>query len=252
MSTLSKLAISTALLTSISSPSFAFFNELVIGMTSVTNNLIDSTESVTNNTVNTASTTMLSLSSNPGKMADRIGTMADRIGYMADRIVTTEGIMAGLAHKIIDSNQQPRVIHQYASAYAPAPVASGPAGYSAGSSFNNSYANPYTNTSAYNPGYSRPVSIQKVSSNPYLAASQAQVTVVPAPNNGYVKPDNSHYSASHMIYGVSGATYSAAKPTYGASTYQANSPSGYGLATQPATRTAQNSCGFSYGVARTC
>jgi hypothetical protein len=109
-----------AMLASVSTPSHAFLTELVVGMTSVTNNLIDSTESVTNNTVNTASTTMLSLSSNPGKMADRIGLMADRIGFMADRIVTTEGIMAGLAHKIIDRTTEPRVVPQYAS-YAPAP-----------------------------------------------------------------------------------------------------------------------------------
>ena len=114
MSALKNTALVTAVMASCSGSAFAFFDELVLGMTSVTNNLIDSTESVTNNTVNTASTTMLSLSSNPGKMADRIGLMADRIGFMADRIVTTEGIMAGLAHKIIDSNSQPRVAQHYA------------------------------------------------------------------------------------------------------------------------------------------
>jgi hypothetical protein len=72
MSSMQKLALSAALFTALSNPSFAFFDELVIGITSVTNNLIDSTESVTNNTVNAASATMLSLSSNPGKMADRM------------------------------------------------------------------------------------------------------------------------------------------------------------------------------------
>ena len=116
------LALAGATMAIVSTSASAFFDELVIGMTSVTNNLIDSTESVTNNAISTTSTTMLSLSSNPGKMADRIGVMADRIGFMADRIVTTEGIMAGLAHKIIDSNQRPRVVHQYASAYAPTPA----------------------------------------------------------------------------------------------------------------------------------
>jgi len=245
MFTLKKLALTTALLTSISSPSFAFFDELVIGMTSVTNNLIDSTESVTNNTVNTASATMLSLSSNPGKMADRIGLMADRIGYMADRIVTTEGIMAGLAHKIIDSNQQPRVNHQYASAYMPAPVVPMPASYQTGG---NGYGNNYT----YNPGNSRPAQVHHTSGNPYLAANPAPVRVASTPSQAYAQADNSRYSASYMIYGVSGATYKAAQPTYPASAYQPPAQSGYGFANQPAAKTANNSCGFSYGIARTC
>jgi len=245
MSALKNMLLSTAMLASVSTPSHAFLTELVVGMTSVTNNLIDSTESVTNNTVNTASTTMLSLSSNPGKMADRIGLMADRIGFMADRIVTTEGIMAGLAHKIIDRTTEPRVAPQYAS-YAPAPM-----------------------QSYYQPP--RPAQIQRISANPYIAAQAAQQAPPYAGyrngnNYGYprAQPDTSHYSASNMIYGVSGATYSAARPAAAPmqnvqatqSTYQSEN----GFAARPALNqishqsntVAGNSCGFSYGVARSC
>jgi hypothetical protein len=245
MSALKKLFLSTAVLASFSTPSHAFMTELVVGLTSVTNNLIDSTESVTNNTVNTASTTMLSLSSNPGKMADRIGVMADRIGFMADRIVTTEGIMAGLAHKIIDRTMEPRVVPQYAS-YAPAPM-----------------------QSYYQPP--RPAQIQQISANPYNAAQAAQQAPAYAGygngnNYGYprAQPDTSQYSASNMIYGVSGATYTAARPAVApmqnAQPTQPAYQSGYGFAARPAlnqiTRAsntvAGNSCGFSYGVARSC
>ncbi len=251
MFTLRKATLASALFASLTSPSFAFFDEMIKGMTSVTNNLIDSSESVTNNSINTASTTMLSLSSNPGKMADRIGTMADRIGYMADRIVTTEGIMAGLAHKIIDSNQQPRVIQQYASAYTPATAAPMPARYQP-----NSYGNPYSDSrgsnTSHNPGPMPTQNLQRVGVNPYLAASQMPLTVAYVPSQGYAQPDNSRYSASHMIYGVSGATYKAAQPAYGANTYQAVAPSGYGLASEANLKSATKSCGFSYGVARTC
>jgi hypothetical protein len=94
----------------LAAPAHAFFDEIVLGMTSVTNNLIDSSESVANNTITTGSTTILVLSRDIGKMADRIdrmadkiGLMADRIGVMADRIVTTETMMAGLAHKLVDA-----------------------------------------------------------------------------------------------------------------------------------------------------
>lgn len=219
------LALAGATMAIVSTPASAFFDELVIGLTSVTNNLIDSTESVTNNTINTTSATMLSLSSNPGKMADRIGVMADRIGFMADRIVTTEGIMAGLAHKIIDSNQQPRVVQQYASAYAPAPVPM-QAAYQT-----TAYQN------AYQPG---PAPIRRNVGNPYMAAPAAAHVGYPMQQT-----DNRAYSASHMIYGVSGATYTAASPA-------ASFPSAHGFSARPAVNTVENSCGFSYGVARRC
>lgn len=222
-----KSVFSIALITLFSSSSFAFFDELVVGATSVTNNLISSGASVTNNTVNTASTTMISLTSNPGKMADRVGLMADRIGFMADRIVTTEGLMAGLAHKVIDSNQQQRPVQQYASAYAPAPAAM-PTGSQYG------YANPagYHNY----PTASGPTA----SGNPYLAPP-AQVV----PSYGY--------SASQMIYGVAGSTYTAARtPAPAAHTYQPGYTSDFGFSARPAVLAAGNSCGMSYGVPRKC
>ena len=252
MSALKIMAVSTAMLASFPMPSHAFLTELVVGMTSVTNNLIDSTESVTNNSVNTASATMLSLSSNPGKMADRIGLMADRIGFMADRIVTTEGIMAGLAHKIIDRTTEPRVAPQYAS-YAPAAPAPMQAYYPA-----NGYSN------AYQPP--RPAQVQQISANPYIAAQAAPQAPASAHGFGFsqTQPDNSRYSASQMIFGVSGATYTAARPAAAPMQNTQNAQpayqSGYGFTARPAlnqiSRTsntvASNSCGFSYGVPRSC
>lgn len=237
MSALKKTVLVTAVMTSCSGSALAFFDELVVGMTSVTNNLIDSTESVTNNTVNTASTTMLSLSSNPGKMADRIGVMADRIGFMADRIVTTEGIMAGLAHKIIDSNTQPRVVHQYASAYAPAPMPAHSATVG--------YGNPYSNAYGQVPQIAAPQ--RTVASNPYLAAKPVPAVA----QYGYApQPDNSRYSASNMIYGVSGATYTAAHPATSTPVQLAYSY-GSGIASRPVV-SKTNSCGYAYGVTRSC
>lgn len=94
----------------LASPAHAFFDQIVIGITSVSNNLIDSSENVANNTLETGSTTVLMLSRDIGKMADRIdrmadkiGLMADRIGVMADRIVLTESMMATFAHKLVDT-----------------------------------------------------------------------------------------------------------------------------------------------------
>lgn len=232
MSTLKQFALATAVLASTSTPSYAFLTELVVGLTSVTNNLIDSTESVTNNTVNTASTTMLSLSSNPGKMADRIGLMADRIGFMADRIVTTEGIMAGLAHKIIDSTTQPRVMHQYASAYAPAPQP-----------MQARYPSSQPNTR-----------IESGYGNPYSAHSASYAPVTPAAP-AYALPDNSRYSASYMIYGNTGSTYNSVRPATPtpASAANAYAASGYGFSAQPfVNKTAANSCPTAYGVKRSC
>jgi hypothetical protein len=251
MLTLKKATIATGLFAALTSPSFAFFDEMIKGMTSVANNLIDSSESVTNNTINAASTNMLSLASNPGKMADRIGTMADRIGYMADRIVTTEGIMAGLAHKIIDSNQQPRVIHQYASTYAPAPAIPISTHYQA-NAYDTTYTGSHGNNYSHNPGFAPSQSAQNAGANPYLAASRPPVAATYAPSQTYAQPDNSRYSASHMLYGVSGATYKAAQPGYGANTYQAGAPTGYGLAAESNMRSTTNICALSYGVARSC
>lgn len=236
-----QLTVSAALLASVSGSAFAFFDELVVGATSVTNNLISSSASVTNNTVNTASTTMISLSSNPGKMADRVGLMADRIGYMADRIVTTEGLMAGLAHKVIDGNTQPRVVHQYASAYGPAPAAM-PVGYQS------VYANAYA-TNVYVPHAT--AHSQASRGNPYLA-TPASASV--APGYGYAQPQHNGYSASQMIYGVAGSTYTAARPAPApvANAYQPGYSSDYGFAARPAVLTVGNSCGVSYGVPRKC
>jgi hypothetical protein len=223
---LKKLALATALLASFTTPAHAFLTELVVGLTSVTNNLIDSTESVTNNTVNTASTTMLSLSSNPGKMADRIGVMADRI-------VTTEGIMAGLAHKIIDRTTEPRVVQQYASAYAPTPIPAQQATVG--------YRNPYANT------YGQVQQQAVPGGNPYMAGKPAPAVA----HYGYATPpDNSRYSASNMIYGVTGDTYTAAHPTAVAQA-QAASPSSYGFANMSAVNTSGKMC-TSYGVKRSC
>ncbi len=245
MLTLKKATFAAGLFAALTSPSFAFFDEMIKGMTSVANNLIDSSESVTNNTINAASTNMLSLTSNPGKMADRIGTMADRIGYMADRIVTTEGIMAGLAHKIIDSNQQPRVIHQHAPTYAPAtPI---PTHYQA-NAYDTTHSGSQGSNYVHTPGFVPTQSGQNAGANPYLAASRPPV----AATQIYAQPDNSRYSASHMIYGVSGATYKAAQPAYGANTYQAGAPTGYGLAAESNMKSTTKMCALSYGVARSC
>lgn len=105
------------------SPAHAFFDGMVAGMTSVTNNLIDSGENVTITTINTTSTTILLLSNDIGKMADRInvmadkiGVMADRIGVMADRIVLTESMMAKFAHKVADNNHELAVLKHAGSA----------------------------------------------------------------------------------------------------------------------------------------
>jgi hypothetical protein len=233
MLTRKQRALTAALLTTFAAPSHAFLTELVVGMTSVTNNLIDSSESITNNSINAASTNLLSLTSNPGKMADRIGLMADRIGFMADRIVTTEGIMAGLAHKIIDSNSQPRVVHQYVSAYAPAPAHLVTGGYGK------------THATTYGQAPQHAMPLRTPGGNPYLAAKPAPVVS----HSGYIQPDNSRYSASSMIYGVTGATYTAARP---ATAVQTQAGYSFGSGRLVGTTTAGNSCGYSYGVTRSC
>lgn len=238
MSVLKKHSLAVALIAAYSTPSFAFLD----GLTSVTNNLIDSTESVTNNTVNNATATVLSLSSNPGKMADRIGQMADRIGYMGDRIVTTEGIVAGVAHKMLDTTkpQQP-ALQQHAWGYAPAPT-------------------PYHAPSAYQYnaggfGYAQPAPVQQVQVNPYMPQSYTPQAAVPVSGYGYARPGNERYSASNMIFGVSGATYTAQRtPTLPvAQTYpMANRVSGYGFAAQAAPTKVSVNCDFTYGVPVNC
>lgn len=118
-----KMMTAAVVLSTLSAPSHAFMETLILGLTSVTNNLIDSTESVTNNTIDAASDGFQTVANGPGLMADRIGVMADRIGFMADRIVTTEGIMAGLAHKLIDVGlARPVASMPVAHGSAPAPM----------------------------------------------------------------------------------------------------------------------------------
>lgn len=111
MSSMKQTLIAAGLLALAATPAQAFFDGMVAGMASVTNNLIDSGENVTITSINTTSTTILLLSNDIGKMADRInvmadkiGVMADRIGVMADRIVLTESMMANFAHKVVDNN----------------------------------------------------------------------------------------------------------------------------------------------------
>ena len=89
----------------LATPAQAFFDEIVVGMTSVSNNLIHSGESVTKHSISTTSTTVLVLSHDIGKMADKIGLMADRIGVMADRIVLTEAMMAMLLELHYDKKE---------------------------------------------------------------------------------------------------------------------------------------------------
>lgn len=246
MSYLKKIAFAILLNSASSTPSFAFFD----GLTSVTNNLIDSTESVTNNTVNNATTTVLSLSSNPGKMADRIGQMADRIGYMGDRIVTTEGIMAGVAHKMMDTAKPAQPMQQQRTwGFVPAAPAPTPVGYQ-------------NNTNRYGYGYAQPAPVQHVNANPYMPYStpaQATARAHGYSQQGYAHPENERYSASSMIFGMSGGTYTAARnsPSHAASPatqgYRAtNYASGYGYAEQPAPTRANNNCGYSYGVPVNC
>jgi hypothetical protein len=217
----------TVLVATATAPAHAFLDEMVIGMTSVANNLISSSTSVTNNTVNQASATLNSLSSNPGKMADRIGLMADRIGLMADRIVTTEGLMAGVAHKLIDSNQQSRLAQQ--------PVVYSPA-------VSHPFGQWNAGTSGVNVARPAPTAV----SNPYMnayapVAQQQEVTAY---------RDNSHYSASNMIFGHAGSTYTAARhvPAQPATPVS----SGFGFSVQPAVKAANRSCGLSYGVPVRC
>jgi hypothetical protein len=112
MAMLKTLLFAAGLLAVSATPSHAFFDGMVAGLTSVTNNLIDSGENVTITSINTTSTTVLLLSNDIGKMADRInamadkiGLMADRIGVMADRIVLTESMMARFAHRLVDTGQ---------------------------------------------------------------------------------------------------------------------------------------------------
>jgi hypothetical protein len=110
MSKFMNIILTAGVLALSASPAHAFFEQMIAGMTSVTNNLIDSSENLAVHGMNTTSTTILVLSNDIGKMADRInvmadkiGVMADRIGVMADRIVTTERMMNDFAHKLVDT-----------------------------------------------------------------------------------------------------------------------------------------------------
>ncbi|MDF1880206.1 hypothetical protein JHD50_02620 [Sulfurimonas sp. MAG313] len=80
-----------------------FLKTMVQEMTSVANNVIDSSTQVSSEMLQLFG----ALADDIGEMADRILVMADKIGEMADRIVETEKIMATLATDIatIKSNQ---------------------------------------------------------------------------------------------------------------------------------------------------
>jgi len=67
----------------------AFFERMVDGMTRVTSKLIDSSEKVAIHGMNTTSTTILLLSND--------------IGKMADRMVYTERMMSDFAHRLVDT-----------------------------------------------------------------------------------------------------------------------------------------------------
>ena len=154
MKTLNKIMLASGLMALTSTPAFAFWDEVVAGMTSVGNNLIDSTENVTISSLNTTSNTVLLLSRDIGRMADRIdrmadkiGVMADRIGVMADRIVVTESMMADFAHKVVDKGHDLAVLQYAASNGVPAQAPSRlQAGYQ---------ASPYPQTT-YPPAYQQP------------------------------------------------------------------------------------------------
>jgi hypothetical protein len=154
-----KMMTAAVVLSTVSAPSHAFMETLILGLTSVTNNLIDSTESVTNNTIDAASDGFQTVATGPGLMADRIGVMADRIGFMADRIVTTEGIMAGLAHKLIDANQAQKAASMpvaYGAVPAQAPAYYAPASvhaYSASNMIHGVLGATYTATTPAAQGY---------------------------------------------------------------------------------------------------
>lgn len=103
MSRLTRFSLATSFMMLFSMPAHAFFEQMVDGMTRVTSKLIDSSEKVAIHGMNTTSTTILLLSNDIGKMADRIDAMADKIGQMADRIVYTERMMSDFAHKLVDT-----------------------------------------------------------------------------------------------------------------------------------------------------
>ena len=152
MSRLKMMTVAAALSIA-STPSHAFMETLILSLASVTNNLIDSTESVTNNSIDAASDGFQTLASGPGQMADRIGVMADRIGFMADRIVTTEGIMAGLAHKLIDTNQAQRAANTQVVQTLGVPVPRELHAYSASNMIHGIQGATYTATTPAAEGY---------------------------------------------------------------------------------------------------
>jgi len=212
----------------VSTPSHAFMEAMIQGLTSVTNNLIDSGESVTNNAIDAGADSLKTVSGNAGLMADRIGVMADRIGFMADRIVTTEGLMAGLAHKIIDSNQ-PQVPKQLAVS---APV---PAYGAMPWSVSTVPAERADNRSAARP-------------NPWGVA--AEPTPRPAVAPAQPAYSGHPYSASNMLYGVQGVTYTATTPA--AQGYHAGQLSILNLPHKDTQTAGGQFCKVAYGVPLKC
>jgi hypothetical protein len=105
MNFLKKSLFALLLFLGLTTQSHAFFGQLIEGMTSVANNMVDSSETVVNNGIDTSSETVLGLSDDIGSMADRIGDMADKIGEMGDRIVKTEEIMVDLTTELVNGRQ---------------------------------------------------------------------------------------------------------------------------------------------------
>lgn len=131
MHKLIRLSLAASLSLLATTPAHAFFEQMIAGMTSVTNNLIDSSEHVAVSGMSTTATTVLVLSGDIGKMADRIngmadkiGLMADRIGTMADRIVLTESMMSQFAHKLVDKGHD-LAVNRSAAPSLPAAYAGG-------------------------------------------------------------------------------------------------------------------------------
>jgi len=89
------LVLTLSILAPINANAF-FFNSIVEGATSVSNNIVDSSTQITSELF----ALFADLADDIGQMADRILVMADKIGEMADRIVETNEIMAGMATDI--------------------------------------------------------------------------------------------------------------------------------------------------------
>jgi len=77
-----------------------FFKSMVEGMTSVANNMVDSSTQISSEMLDLFG----ALADDIGEMADRILVMADKIGEMADRIVATEQLMADMMVQLAQIN----------------------------------------------------------------------------------------------------------------------------------------------------